>query len=419
MQKYTPFRSFIGEVYGGWGAAATWLPGDFRTLGVNRGYYVGEAAAAAGRFTCQVQEFSREVCGSFFEEFRLPESNVIAVGASSGGVEALVELVAGLPGDLPAAVFAVIHLPAEAPSVLPRILDRSGPLPAVDAEDGDAVEPGRIYVARPDCHLLLDGDRIRLTHGPKENYHRPAVDTLFRSVAISCGVRAVGVVLSGARNDGTAGLMAIKRRGGAAVVQDPDEALFSGMPRSALEHATVDYRRPAGELGPLLARLIRERDRGRGERGEEPGQQEGVYPVPDEMDIEDRIARLGPGTPEDVRKLGEPSGFTCPECEGPLWEIRDENLLRFRCRVGHAYTADNVLDGKTEELERALWSALNTLHESAEMARRLAVEARARGNRRTEEHFEERARKTEEEAGLIRRVLAAKQSLPEDSPAGG
>ena len=336
---------------------------------------------------------------------------VVAIGASSGGVEALTKLVAGLPEDFPAAVFVVMHLPAEEPSALPRILDRSGPLPAVAGEDGDRVKPGRVYVARPDNHLMLDGNKIRVARGPKENHHRPAVDPLFRSVAVSCGRRAVGVVLSGVMSDGTAGLMAIKRRGGIAVVQDPDEALFSGMPRSALEHADVDYCRPVVELASLLAHIVRE-------PGSAPVKQEGAHAVPDEMDLENRIARLGPGTAENVRKLGEPSGFTCPECEGPLWEIRDENLLRFRCRVGHAYTADDMLGGKLEALERALWVALNTLHESAEMSRRLAVEARARDNRRSEKYFEERARRTEDQAVLIREVLAAKTDPAEDGSAG-
>ena len=340
--------------------------------------------------------------------------DVVVIGASSGGIEALEKLIAGLPEDLPAAVFVVVHLPAEEPSVLPRILDRAGPLPAAAAEDGQPVKPGRVYVARPDHHLLLEEDRVRLMRGPKENHHRPAVDPLFRSAAISYGRRVVGVVLSGVMSDGTAGLLAIKRRGGVAVVQDPDEALFSGMPRSALEHADVDYCRPAGELASLLARLVHER----GERDEREAEQEGAYPVPDEMDLENRIARLGPETAEDVKKLGEPSGFTCPECEGPLWEIRDENLLRFRCRVGHAYTADSALDGKSEALERALWVALNTLHESAEMSRRLAVEAHARGNRRSEEYFEERAKKTEGQAILIRQVLTAEKDPAESEPAG-
>ena len=167
--------------------------------------------------------------------------DMVVVGTSSGGVEALMELCGGLPEDLPAAVFVVVHFPEGAPSVLPSILNRAGPLKAVHPEDGDPIENGRIYVAPPGLHLLVERGRVRLVRGPRENLHRPAVDPLFRTAAVAYGPRAVGVVLTGARDDGTAGLLAIKRRGGVAVVQDPDDALFSGMPQSALEYVDVDY----------------------------------------------------------------------------------------------------------------------------------------------------------------------------------
>jgi two-component system chemotaxis response regulator CheB len=329
-----------------------------------------------------------------FVERYLPRRDIVVVGASSGGVEALMKLVAGLPADLPAAVLVVVHLLAEAPSALPRILDRSGPLKAVECEDGLPVKPGRVYVACPDRHLLLEDGIVRFSRGPKENHHRPAVDTLFRSAAIAYGPRVVGVVLTGALNDGTVGLTAVKRRGGVAVVQDPDDALFSGMPQSALECVKVDHRPPLSEIAPLLARIVRE---------EFPAEEEGAYPVPDDMELENRMARVDPDTPENVEKLGHPSGFTCPECDGPLWELRDKEVLRFRCRVGHAYTAESMLNEKSEALESALWAALNTLEEGAQMSRRLAAESRARGHAAT--RFEERARKTREQAALIREAL--------------
>jgi two-component system chemotaxis response regulator CheB len=222
----------------------------------------------------------------------------------------------------------------------------SGPLKAVRCEDGERIKPGRIYVTRPDLHLLVQKERVRVLRGPKENRHRPAVDTLFRSAAVVYGPRVIGVVLSRALNDGTVGLAAIKRRGGVAVVQDPDNALFSGMPQSALEHVKVDYCLPLPDIAPLLARIVHE----------EVLAEEGAYPVPDDMELEDRMARLDPATPENVEKLGQPFTFTCPECDGPLWEIRDEEVLRFRCRVGHAYTAENMLAEKSEALEGALWA---------------------------------------------------------------
>jgi two-component system chemotaxis response regulator CheB len=322
--------------------------------------------------------------------------DIVVMGASAGGVEALREMVAGLPAGLPAAVFAVLHLPPTSPSVLPKILDRSGPLPASAAVDGERIEPGRVYVAHPDQHLLLEDGRVLLTRGPKENRNRPAADALMRSAALEHGPRCVGVVLSGALSDGTAGLGAIKRRGGVAVVQDPADAIFPSMPRSALEHVEVDHALPARQIGPLLDALARE---------EAP--EEGDYPVPDDMELEVRMAKLDPDTAESVRKLGTLSSYTCPECEGPLWELRnDDGLLRFRCRVGHAYAAEDMLEEKLETLEGALWAALNILKESAEFSRRLAGDSRNRGQERAAARFEERAENAERRAALIGRALS-------------
>jgi two-component system chemotaxis response regulator CheB len=323
--------------------------------------------------------------------------DIVVMGASAGGVEALREVVGGLPAGLPAAVFVVLHVPPTSPSVLQKILDRAGPLPAAAAVDGEHVKPGRVYVSRPDQHLLLEDGHVLLARGPKENRHRPAVDALMRSAAVGHGPRCVGVLLSGALSDGTAGLAAVKRRGGVAVVQDPTDALFPGMPGSALEHVPgVDHTLPAREIGPLLGILARE---------EAPD--EGDYPVPDEMELEARIARLDPDTAENVSRLGHLSSYTCPECDGPLWEIQDsDDLLRFRCRVGHAYAAEDMLEEKLETLESALWAALNTLKESAEFSRRLANDSRARGRDRAAVRFDERAENSERQAALISRALA-------------
>lgn len=318
----------------------------------------------------------------------------MTIGASSGGVEALVRLAGGLPGDLPAAVLVVLHFPEGTPSALPRILSRSGPLPAAHPEDGDPIENGRVYVAPPGLHMLVERGRVRLARGPKENYHRPAADPLFRSAALAYGSRVVGVVLTGARDDGTAGLAAIKRRGGVAVVQDPDDAFFGSMPESALRYVDVDHRVPLGEMPVLLARLAR------GPTGER-----GAYPVPEDMEFETRISGLDPSAIDSGEHPGEVSGFTCPECTGPLFEIQEGPLVRYRCRVGHAYTADGVLDGKEEALEEALYAALNTLEESADMAEKLAHRSQQGGHGHAVERFETRAREARKQANTIRRVL--------------
>ena len=307
-------------------------------------------------------------------------------------------LAAGLPADLPAALFVVVHFPPMAPSILPKLLDRCGPLEAVECEDGTLVRHGRIYVACPDRHLLVEEGRVRLAQGPKENRHRPAVDTLFRSAAVAYGPRVTGVILTGALDDGAVGISAIKRRGGVAVVQDPDDALFPGMPQSALERTKVDYCLPLSEIPSLLARVVRE---------EVPAEEEGAYPVPEDMELEHRMASMDETTPENVEKLGHPSSYTCPECAGPLWEIQDQEVLRFRCRVGHAYTAESMLAGKSEALEGAMWTALNTLEEGAQMSRRLAADSRARGHEHAAARFEERARKTRGQADLIRQALSS------------
>lgn len=318
----------------------------------------------------------------------------MVIGTSSGGVEALRRLAGDLPPDLPAALFVVMHVPAWAPSGLPGILSRAGPLKAVHPEDGDRIEKGRIYVAPPDFHLLVERGRVRLARGPKENRHRPAVDTLFRTAALAYGPRVVGVVLSGALNDGTAGLQAVKQRGGVAVVQDPGDALFSGMPESALEYVGTDHCLPMEKIAPLLVCL-----------SGEPAKEEGVYPVPDDMELESRIAGLDLTAIDSDERPGELSRFTCPECSGPLYEIQSGDLVRFRCRVGHAFTAESMLYDKYDEVEKALYAALNTLEESALMADRLAARSHEHQHGHAAARFERRAEDARQQARIIRQVL--------------
>ena len=334
----------------------------------------------------------------------MAERDTVTVGASSGGVEALKRLVGGLPADLPAAVLVVQHFPEGTPSALPRILDRAGPLPAAHPGDGDEILAGRVYVAPPGFHMLVeDGTpkdspgRVRLVRGPRENYHRPAVDALFRSAAVARGPRVVGVVLTGALDDGTAGLIAVKRRGGIAVVQDPEDALFRSMPESALEYADVDHSVPLAKMAPLLSRISRGATVG--------ATAQGGAPVPDEMEFEARIAGLDPAVMDSAGHPGHLSGFTCPECSGPLYEIQDGRLVRYRCRIGHAYTAGGVLDGKDGALEDALGVALNTLEESALISDRLAARARQNVRPHAAARFEEKANDARTRAQTIRRML--------------
>jgi two-component system chemotaxis response regulator CheB len=283
---------------------------------------------------------------------------VVAIGASAGGVEALTQLAGKLPHDLPYAVLVALHLPPNAPSVLARILDRSGPLPAEAARDGAELTPGRIYVAVPDRHLLVNDHRVVLSEGPTENGHRPAINALFRSVALNFGPHAIGVLLSGVLDDGVLGAGAIRSRGGTTIVQKPDDALYPSMPLNAIQADVVDHQVPAIEVGPLLAQLT---ERDIEERDMEPDES---------MELENRIA-MGRrfSTSFDGESLGPHSGYTCPDCNGSLMSISENN---YRCRVGHAWTADALLKARDDEIENALWIALRSLREKAALSRKLA-----------------------------------------------
>jgi two-component system chemotaxis response regulator CheB len=283
---------------------------------------------------------------------------VVAVGASAGGVEALTRFAAGLPADLPYAILVVLHMPASTPSVLPRIIDRSGPLPAVSAADGSELEPGRIYVAVPGRHLLMNDHRVTLSEGPTENGYRPAINALFRSVALNAGPRSIGMLLSGVLDDGVLGTAAIRARGGTTVAQRPDDALFPAMPRNAIEAGVVDHQVAAAEGGALLAKLA-EREIEVCDMESDAG-----------MELENRIA-MGPkfSTAFNSEALGPPSGYTCPDCSGSLQTLSDNG---FRCHVGHAWTADALLNARDDEVEGALWVALRSLQEKAKLSRRMA-----------------------------------------------
>jgi two-component system, chemotaxis family, protein-glutamate methylesterase/glutaminase len=329
--------------------------------------------------------------------------DIAVIGASAGGVEALIRLAGDLQQDLPMAVFTVVHYPEETPSVLPRLLSRAGPLGAKSPRDGEPIEHGRIYVAAPGSHLQVDEERIKLIRGPKENHHRPAIDPLFRTAALAYGPRVVGVVLSGADGDGTAGLQAVKQCGGVAVVQDPDEALFARMPENALEYVEVDYCLPLDEIAALLGRLA-------GEATGKEGVEQGGYPMPEDMEFEQEISELDPAIMNGDERLGVVSSLTCPDCSGPLYEIREGELSRYRCRVGHAYgSAEDVLEINRDKLEDTLYFALNKLQESATIAGRLAARAHKGGQEMAAARFEERERESRQHAETLRRVLLGSQ----------
>jgi two-component system chemotaxis response regulator CheB len=303
-------------------------------------------------------------------------------------------------------VFVVVHFPAYGISSLPDILSRAGPLPARHPDDGERIRPGVIYVAPPDLHLLLErGGIIRLSRGPRENGHRPAADPLFRSAARACGRRVVGVVLSGNLDDGTAGLAAVRKRGGTAVVQDPADAAHPGMPSSALANVRVDHSLPVREIPALLQRLTTE-----------PLPPDDDDDRDDGVDFEADIAEMEPYAMHADVRPGRPSGYSCPECHGVLWELEDGELVRFRCRVGHAYGAETLLAEQVGEVEAALWTAFQALKERAAFARKMAGRMEARGNVYSRARFMEQAAEADQRAAVIREVLRTGGKTPSETP---
>ncbi|HEX5435371.1 MAG TPA: chemotaxis protein CheB [Candidatus Angelobacter sp.] len=333
----------------------------------------------------------------------MAERNIVVIGCSVGGVEALQTIVAGLPQDFPAAIFIVLHLAPQSHSVLPDILNRAGPLPAKHPVQGEQILRGHIYVAPPDHHLMIEDNHVVLSRGPKENRHRPSVDPLFRSAARAYGRQVIGIILTGALDDGTVGLQIVKKAGGIAIVQDLDDAVCADMPRSALDHVNVDHIVPVTQIPALLAELVPQpvaAGNGMGKTAQ--------------IRKEIRYAEADMAAIEDEARPGTPSQFACPDCGGVLWEMEDEGMLRFRCRVGHAYTAQSLDAQQSEAVEAALWAAIRALEESASLARQMAERAVQNKSHRIAKRFEDSARDKMEQAALLRNVVVEKKEISAD-----
>ncbi len=320
------------------------------------------------------------------------QRDTIVIGASGGGVSALSRMCRELPAGLQAAVFVVLHIGART-SNLPGILSSSGALPASHAVDGEIPQPGRIYVAPPDRHMLLDNDRICLTRGPKENHTRPAIDPLFRSAALSRGRRVMGIVLSGYLDDGTAGLRAIKQCGGIAMAQDPSDAEAKSMPLSALRNVEIDHCASvellARQLGALAGRPV--------------GQD--ASPAPAELLIEHRTSTGEGSMAEQLKKIGKPSAMVCPECKGVLWELDDKAPPRFRCHTGHAYTLKNLAHEQTSTTEAALWNSVRALQDLEQVMRKLSSDSRRSGDEALAKAADAEANRAMDQARRIERLV--------------
>jgi two-component system, chemotaxis family, protein-glutamate methylesterase/glutaminase len=279
-------------------------------------------------------------------------TRVVVIGTSAGGLDALRTIVAALPADFPVPIAVVMHTAPQSPGVLASILERAGPLRAIGVTGIQRLRPATIYVAAPDCHLIIEPGRIRGTKGPKENRFRPAIDPLFRSAAQVYGPGAVGVILTGNLDDGAAGLWTIKKLGGVAIVQDPADALCPSMPASALRQVAVDHCVPLAEVAPLLVHVV----------ADPPDT--GEFVVPDDTRTEVEIAKERHPVDAGLHEISEPSPYACPECHGVLLRLKGEGPIRFRCHTGHAYTIESLMADVDEKIDEALWNAVRALEEA-------------------------------------------------------
>lgn len=238
-------------------------------------------------------------------------------------------------------------------------------------------------VAPPDHHLVVEDGHVRLTVGPRENGHRPAIDVLFRTAATALDRRVVGVVLSGTRDDGSAGLAVIKAAGGGTIVQDPVDAEYGGMPASAIANVAVDAIVPSDRIASTIASMVNGTDLPPGSRKSE------AEPDP-------------PGN-EQVNAV-------CPECRGVLTERTEAGMLQWECRVGHRYSPDTLADAQADDVEGALWAAIRTLADRAALLGRMAQQAETRGQVRSARRFQRQAHSAADQADVVRKAVASAAS---------
>jgi two-component system, chemotaxis family, protein-glutamate methylesterase/glutaminase len=335
----------------------------------------------------------------------VPGRDIVVVAASAGGLEPLRAMLSDLPVDLPASLLVVLHIPATGGRTLPRILDRAGPLSADTAADGEKIRQGRVYVAPPDRHLLVVNGMARLSRGPRQNGFRPAADPLFRSAALHAGPRTTAVVLSGTLDDAALGSATVERRGGRVIVQDPAEADYESMPRSALaatEHAVIE---PVSGLAELITKLASEEA---GMPASEPS---------DELAAE--IRGLLAGDPETDTSTRTYTGLTCPECGGPLYHTHDEKAETYDCLVGHRWSPESLFEGHSAHVERALWLAIRSLDERGRLTGTLAEAARKRGHPLSADQFTEAAEEARRSADAIREAASAMAAIVDDRGESG
>lgn len=332
----------------------------------------------------------------------MAKRNIIVIGASAGGFEAIKKIVSGFPANFDASVFIVWHMSSDVRGILPQVLSKVGKLPASNAIDREPVKAGRIYIAPPDYHLVLEKELVRITKGPKENRFRPAIDPLFRSAAYVYSNRVIGIILSGALDDGTAGLWAIKQRGGIAMVQDPEEAEVQSMPENAIKAVKVDYILPADEIGETLLKISSEdvEDLKLTDMEQEENLKKEI-----EVSLEDEALKM------KLFETGELTPYTCPECHGVLSAIREGRRVRYRCHTGHAFTADSLLSSISENIETSFWNAIRNVQESVFLLNHMGDHFAEMNEPNVAAGFFKKAKESLQRAEFIRKVLTEHEQL--------
>jgi two-component system chemotaxis response regulator CheB len=327
--------------------------------------------------------------------------DIIVIGASAGGVDALLALVKQLPPNLRAAVCLTVHLMPGARGTLADVLRQAGTLRVKLADDGEAIRHGTVYVARPDRHLIVERGSIRVTHGPRENRWRPAIDPMFRSAAVAYGTRVIGVILTGMLDDGTAGLLAVKRCGGITVVQDPHDAAYPDMPQSALDNVETDHRVALTDMGAVIARLVAER---------------AAPEVPVPPEIQDEVRASVDGTPVTIGHSTSETDLNCPECGGPLHEQSHGPMKRYRCMVGHGWSPQTLLSNMDDTLEGTLWAAIRLFRQRGNLLSTMAKRAREAGRETMAVHYESVAAETMEHAQRLQHMATGSPPPTDRAP---
>ncbi len=331
-------------------------------------------------------------------------SRIIVMGASIGGFEAFKKIVSSLPPDFRTPIFIVWHMSPDTIGILPEVLNRLNGISVANAYNDEKIVPGRIYVAPPDHHLIIEDGFIRLTHGPKENRFRPAIDPLFHSAAYSYGNGVIGIILSGALDDGTAGLWTVKQQGGIAIVQDPMDAEVPSMPKNAMRQVKIDHVVAVDDLADLLVQLVAE-------------------PPPElNNNFEDDLTHteINIGKKENVLKheimdYGEHTPFTCPVCHGVLTRLQSDNIIRFSCHTGHTYSIDSLLTTLTERIEDALYNAIRGIDESTILLNHLGDHYAAINQPKLAALYFKKAKDVSDRSNLVRRAAMTQELINNES----